>query len=518
MKKQNSFIKASAILAFSSIMVKVISAVYRIPLTRMLGPDIMGRYSAVFNMFMPFFSFATVGISASVSGHTAKEKCCEGVVSVRRAAYLLYILSGLSLSFAFLFFSKFYADLRHNDMFFTGSVILAPAIILSVIENIFKGESQGRMDMLPTARANVIESLCKAVIGLSGVWYIKKFCFSGKNEKSLVVCFAAVTISGVFSTAFLFLNREKQKIGKQKALQTKEKVKSLFKMSFPMALSALVISSANFFDTAVCVPKIADLPYSEITNSFIGASFKGAADMSMHLFGIWQGMALTIFNLVPAAVASAGTAGLPVLSKLCGENNTEKLNKSAQKLFNITAFAAFPATAFIFCFAQDIIKLIFDTSFSGAVVASVLLKIVITGCIFACFNSVFNSIMYSVGKSDKVFFILLIGTSAKILISWLLCGISWINIRAFAVSTVCFHTIIFLMSISAVKKAGVRFDFFKISASPLTSSVVSVFIVKLINNVWLCGLPLILQLFFSGVIFSLLYFLIILFLGFSVDK
>ena len=59
MKKQNSFFKAGALLALSGIAVKAFSAVYRIPLTRMLGADTMGRYSAVFSIFMPFFAFAT---------------------------------------------------------------------------------------------------------------------------------------------------------------------------------------------------------------------------------------------------------------------------------------------------------------------------------------------------------------------------------------------------------------------------------------------------------------------------
>ena len=59
MKKENSFVKAGAILVISGFIVKVLSAAYRIPLTRMLGAAQMGRYSAVFSLFMPFFSIAT---------------------------------------------------------------------------------------------------------------------------------------------------------------------------------------------------------------------------------------------------------------------------------------------------------------------------------------------------------------------------------------------------------------------------------------------------------------------------
>ena len=56
MKRENSFAKAGAVLVISGFAVKLLGAVYRIPLTRMLGAAQMGRYSAVFSLFMPFFS------------------------------------------------------------------------------------------------------------------------------------------------------------------------------------------------------------------------------------------------------------------------------------------------------------------------------------------------------------------------------------------------------------------------------------------------------------------------------
>ena len=91
-------------------------------------------------------------------------------------------------------------------------------------------------------------------------------------------------------------------------------------MSVPVSASALVISFVNFFDTAFCLPLIKKLPYAEIVKSFGGASFMGADDVSMYLFGIYQGMVLTVFNLVPAVLASVGTACLPVMARANSTN------------------------------------------------------------------------------------------------------------------------------------------------------------------------------------------------------
>ena len=66
-KNDDIFIKGTAILALSGIAVKLLSAAYRIPLTRMIGAEGMGKYSAAFNLFMPFFSLAVAGITPTVS-------------------------------------------------------------------------------------------------------------------------------------------------------------------------------------------------------------------------------------------------------------------------------------------------------------------------------------------------------------------------------------------------------------------------------------------------------------------
>ncbi|MEG2082430.1 MAG: oligosaccharide flippase family protein, partial [Oscillospiraceae bacterium] len=67
MEKNNSFIRASAVLVASSMAVKILSAAYRVPLTRMLGAYAMGKYSIVFNLFVPFFALSTAGITPAVS-------------------------------------------------------------------------------------------------------------------------------------------------------------------------------------------------------------------------------------------------------------------------------------------------------------------------------------------------------------------------------------------------------------------------------------------------------------------
>ena len=520
MKKQSSFVKAGAVLAVSGVAVKMLSAAYRIPLTRMLGADVMGRYSAVYSMFMPFFSFATAGISTAVAHFTAQTTSKENSITagVRSAALQLYMSVGALLLAAYLIFIRLYSVRSQQPVIFWGGLMLAPSILFAVAENVLKGESQGRVDMLPTAQANVLEGFLKTAVGLLGVWCVKQYSTTAKDAKALAVCFMAVTLSGIICTVFLLLRCRYKPAEKAVAAKYRIKPAMLLKMSAPIGVSALAISLANFFDTAVCLPRIAEIPYTAIVSSFDGASFMGAGDIAMYLFGIWQGMVLSVFNLAPAVVASVGSAGLPLISSSWAKKDKSVLERHIRKLFSVTAFLSVPAMAFIFCFGGDIVQLLFATTSNQTKIAAVLLKIICTGGIMCCFTSAFNSVLFAAGKSSRVFAILLSACAVKIVASFVLCGVPSVNIRAFAVSNVCFYTIIFVRSVTAVKKLGASFEFAHIFGVPFVASTVAVLLANWLKATQLYSLPLFIRLFFCGVIFALIYLLIVICTGFFVDK
>ena len=518
MKQQNSLLTAGAMLAISGIVVKAVSAAYRIPLTRMLGADTMGRYSAVFSLFMPFYSFATAGITTSVAHFTARyTDSTNGQKSVKDTAFKLYMLVSVIVTLAFVAFGKFYSEWQQDSVFFYGSVILAPSIVLAVVEHIYEGITQGQMNMMPTATANLLESIVKTVVGVLGVWLVVSVWHSG-DIVALAVCFASVTLAGLLCALYLFfLCRSKVKVQTEK---TKDKisVKEMFDMSVPVGISALLMSLSAFFDTTVCLPKIAEIPYADIVKSFDKASFIGAGDMAMYLFGIWQGMVLSVFNLTPAIVSSVGVASLPILSKSWAITDRTVVNNQTKKLFRVTSFISVPCILFVSCFAADIIGLLFGTTPQQSLVASQLVHIACIGGVFCCFGSVFNSVLYAAGRSKTVFRILLSASIIRAVVSWLLCGVPNINIKAFAVSSSVFYTIIFILSIYTIKKLGISFNFLQIFTIPLLAGGIAVFLTNYLSTAHLQSLPLFLSLSLTGVIFGAIYMLIILSTGFLVDK
>ena len=518
MKKENSFIKAGAILVVSSFIVKILSAAYRIPLTRMLGASLMGKYSAVINIFMPFFSFATAGIIPAVARCTAglrEEKSDTAVSQLSKQAFALYISVAFALAVAFVAFGRWYSLYNGEEVFFTGALILAPCIPLAAAEMVFKGVTQGRMDMLVTAKSNVIEGAVKTLFGIGAVFLAINYMAGYHRDLPVALCLGSVTVSGLVCTAYLIF---KVKIPKYKKTKLNNGIKKqLISVSKPIAASALVVSLVNFFDTAVCLPIIKNLPYEEIVQSFDGASFMGAEEISVYLLGIYQGMVLTVFNLVPVVMSSVGMACMPVITRAQVFDDKTYLYRQADRLYRVTAFLSVPACVFIFCFRREITMFLFGTSAGQTEIASHLMAILIPFIVPCCFISSFNAIINAYGKSRVSFRILVVASVVRCVLSFVLCSDSGINIKAFAVSAAVFYTIIFVMSGVYTCRLGIKFNPFKIILPPVASAVIMAAVLQIFIAPIVQFLPIVLKLLLQGIIFGTGYMLIVYITGFTVD-
>ena len=519
LKKENSFIKAGAILVVSGFIVKRLSAAYRIPLTRMLGASLMGKYSAVINIFMPFFSFATAGIVPAVARYTAvirEENDDIAISQLSKQALGLYISVAAVLAIGFIAFGRWYSLYNGENLYFTGAIILAPAIPLAAMEMVFKGVTQGKMDMLITAKSNVIEGVVKTVFGIATVFLAVNYMAQYHKDLPVALCLGSVTVSGFVCTAYL--------TGKVKIPRYKKCIfsninikKQLISVSVPIAASALVVSLVNFFDTAVCLPIIKNLPYGEIVQSFDGASFMGAEEVSVYLLGIYQGMVLTVFNLVPVIMSLVGMACMPVITRAQTFADKTYLYRQVDRLYRVTAFLSVPASVFIFCFRREITMFLFGTSAGQTEIAAQLMAIIIPFTVPCCFISSFNAIINAYGKSKVSFKILVVASLVRCVLSFVLCSCSGVNIKAFAVSAAVFYTIIFVINGVYICRLGIKFNPFKIIMPPVLVAVIMAVVLHIFIGPMVSFLPLVLKLLLQGIIFCTGYMLMVYITGFTVD-
>ena len=66
-KSKSTFFGGAAILAASAILVKIIGAIYRIPLGNILPDEVMGDYNSAYNIYNFFLTISTAGLPVALS-------------------------------------------------------------------------------------------------------------------------------------------------------------------------------------------------------------------------------------------------------------------------------------------------------------------------------------------------------------------------------------------------------------------------------------------------------------------
>lgn len=518
MKQENSFIKGTVILAASSMIVKVLSAVYKIPLTRMLGAQGMGTYSAAFNIFMPFFAIATAGITPAISRLSAQQNSQNhsAIISIKRQAFKYFgLLSALAIILA-LVTGRVYASHMETEILFLGVAILCINLMFATFEAIYTGISQGTMNMAVTAKSNILESFAKVVIGVGGVYLIGRCVFVNTQYWQIMFAFATVSIAGLICWVYMAFDF-KDSYQKDKGSPVKISGRLLITMALPISLSALVVSLANFFDTVICLSIIKTIPDGLLMAAYPYISFSGVEEKAIWLFGVYQGLCLTVVNLIPSVSAAIGASSLPVITKSKLSGRKSDMQRQVSKLMKFTGACVVPISLFVLFFAPEVIEVLFGDKGAQTSLATVFLRIMAPTAILSAYSFPFNSILHAHDKSASILKILIFSCGIKVALSAWLCSIPKLNILGCLYSSIVFYLLVFILTIFAVKKTGIQLSVSKSILIPgLVSYVILTFLRLMAENL-LYSLPIVLKTVFCGGVFVVLYVIIIIFTGFFVD-
>ena len=167
-KKQN-FLHGAVILTAGLAVIKVLGAIYKIPIANILGKEGYGMFLAAYNVYNVFYTASTAGIPVAMARLIAASDANGRPMQIRR-----YYRVGLTTFFAigficsaimFLFPTELAASINHISA--AQSIwALSPAILLCCMMAVIRGFTQGYSNMIPTAVSQILEVLFKLVFGL----------------------------------------------------------------------------------------------------------------------------------------------------------------------------------------------------------------------------------------------------------------------------------------------------------------------------------------------------------------
>ncbi len=401
-RKRSGFLKGAAWIAAGGFIAKIIGALYRIPLTNLIGGHGIGLYQLVYPVYCLLLTVSATGIPASIAKLTAERlEKGESPRPLFRTSMRLFLLIGLGGSALMALLAPALSKAQGSQSVVGGYYALAPSVFLVSAISVYRGYFQGRNKMHPTALSEITEQAVKVGFGL-----FFAYLYRDNVEKAVVFLLLSVSISELVALLLMMiLFRRNPAAGEFKNDGGRVKAKSVLALSIPVTFSSILLPLSSLLDSLI-VPKL------------LGAY---AAD-AVALFGLFSGGAVTIINLPVSVCYGIAAASVPAVATAVEkrkENSNEKGNLVRKKIFfslGITIAVSLPCAVGLYLFAEPAVKIIFR-SLKGEELA-ILVRLVklfsISALTLSCTQTL-SACLTAQGKPKHSAFSMLIAVSIKTL-------------------------------------------------------------------------------------------------------
>ena len=465
-QKSKRIVSGAALLLIGSVVAKMLGALYRIPLTNVLGAEGMGMYQLVFPVYALFMVLATAGIPTALSRTVAEKRATgESTKKYLSVSMLALFLLGLIFATIMAVFSKFLAQKQGNADTYPGFLIIAPAIVCVCVISGFRGWCQGEMYMLPTALSNVVEQVVKLTVGL-GLSYAL-----AKRGVVYAVCGAllGVTVSEIATVLYMLLTylvrSAKQK--KENALTarvaveraegdvanrarfriTKAEAKGILHVALPIAAVSVLMPLSSFFDSVIVVNmlKVFGLEKSVATAQY----------------GIISGPVNSLINMPVVAIMSLAVAIVPSVSASRVTRDIDGVMLKSSLCVRLAYLLGIPFAFYLAVFAKNVIGALYpDLSYDSAIVAVNVLRITAANVVFLSTMQIYVSLLQALDKTKYAVLSLVCAIIVKIVLGVVLTR--YIGINGAAIAS---------LSLPVVSYFGTLLSYYKICGLRLEKNV-----------------------------------------------
>ena len=203
-KKQN-FLQGAALLALSNVIVKVIGAVYKLPLSEIIDDVGYSYFNTAYTIYTLMLTIATTGLPIAMSRMISQAYSLGQYNRARqiyKASRNIFLSLGMVCFLIMALFCKQLADaFRQPDAWFA-ILCLAPCSLLMGFISTYRGFFQGQSNMRPTSVSQVLEAICKLVVGLTLAYLLKEF--TGSVALAAGGAILGVTASCLVSSGYIY--------------------------------------------------------------------------------------------------------------------------------------------------------------------------------------------------------------------------------------------------------------------------------------------------------------------------
>ena len=427
-------LSGAIILGIAAFITKLLGAVYRIPLTKIIGGTGLGLYQMVFPVYTLLLDFSGASVPSAVAKIISSYKGVDKesfALRTLKTALLFFSALGLFLTVCTAFFASEIATLQGNSDADLAYLFLSPSIFLVCVISCFRGYFQGYTNMTYTAVSQVIEQVVKLAVGLVAAGF-----FMPNLKKAVAGATFAITVSEFIALVFMFFA---YKVQKKKRCFTDH---GLNKTTFTMSLKQIFYYAVPITLTGIM------LPLSKVIDSFLVVNLmSGTVENPTAVFGLFSGVAATVIGLPVAVCYGISAVIIPVLSSA----KVEDKNKNALKAVALTLAFSLPCSIFCALFSPFIIQVLFGYFGEEEKVVSVNLLRLCSPCVvLLSLLQTINGILIGKDSPKKPLVGMFFGVTVKTAVEMITLSNSQINIYGAGVAAIACYFVADLINLFMV--------------------------------------------------------------------
>lgn len=472
---KKSLVTSTAVLAAAGLIVKILGAFFRIPLTNWIGAVGMANYAPAYAIYSVLLVISTAGLPVATS-KMVSERYAVGQFReadrVFRISKILMTTLGLMGAIVVIFGAGTIAEMVHVPGSALAMQATAPALLVVPLMSAYRGYFQGQQNMNPTAVSQIMEQLFRVGIGLSlGYLMMNGSLFADQYDSgargAAGGCFGASAgaLAGLATVLVIFaLNkkfiRARIRSDKTGVHEVSGKIiKTLIIIAIPITIGAALLPLMNAIDASVVMYRL----------QATGWETKAAED----LYGQLTSMADPIIGFPQVFMQAIIVSIVPMVSAANRLNDLRELRNTISLGLRMTTLIALPCTIGLLILAKPTLLLLYPFQVESAISATPCLRVLSIGFVFLGLVTTMTGVLQGMTKQNWPVVNLAIGIAVKIIVTWAVVGIHDINIVGAAIGTLCAYlTAATLDYICVVRFSGARIPVKAAIVKPLTSSLV----------------------------------------------
>lgn len=466
--RKQSLYEGAFILMFGGIIVKIIGAMFKLPLQNLIGEAGTAYFTVAYDIYTWMYIITTAGLPVALSRMVAEYNAQNKSGDAKRTlkvAFTGFMFLGALVSLAMLIFAGPLANIFGSPDSKYAIMAIAPAILFEVVMSCYRGYNQGYKNMIPTAISQIIVAIVKLGAGiLCALFILNRF-----EGHPLVIPFAAagaifgVTIGCLFGAIYIAITSklhpyESERHALAPTFSQKSILKKLVAIAIPITIGASVLSITNLVDTMMLFHRLKAAGFDQSTTEFMYGSYSWAR---------------TMFNLPTAVIVPLSVAVVPAIAEQYAVRKYGEAKNTIESTLRVAALLALPSGLGLAVLAKPIMHMLYAAQPQGADFAAPLLTALGPAVVLVCMVSITNALLQSMGKEMVPIVTMVIGGVLKIACNYILVGMPSININGAPIGTnLCYGVITVLNLIVIVKSLGKGISIFRIFSKPLVSSMI----------------------------------------------